>query len=104
MVAHRSPKPLVWVRILVLLPQYKRAIPERNFMYSSFFKSYIIISVILILISVFTIKYSETNSEILEIFDSNNFYWPLPGNRTITSYFGKRNSPTARSIIISLWN
>ena len=38
-----------------------------------------------------------TNSEILGNFDmsSSSFYWPIPGYTRISSYFGKRNSPTA---------
>ena len=63
-------------------------------MYSSFFKFYFFISISLILICVFTIKYSEKNPQILEEFDTTNFNWPLPGNMTITSKFGYRKSPT----------
>lgn len=63
-------------------------------MYSSFFKFYFLISIILILISTFTIKYSEKNPQIFEPIDSSKFNWPLPGNMTITSKFGYRKSPT----------
>ena len=65
-------------------------------MYSSFFKFYIIFLIILIFMSTFTIKYSTTAPKIIEnINDESSFYWPLPGNHTITSPFGRRHSPTS---------
>ena len=38
-----------------------------------------------------------TNSEILGNFDmsSSSFYWPIPGYTRLSSYFGKRVSPTS---------
>lgn len=91
MVAHRSPKPLVWVRILVLLPN-KRAIPERNFMYSSFFKSFILLFFTLIL---YTIFISIAPISYYQDLNSSSFNWPLPNNKNITCYFGPRISPTS---------
>ena len=64
-------------------------------MYNSFFKLYFFTIVFFILISIFTIKYPEKNPETFEEFNSNSFYWPLPNNHKITSYFGKRISPTS---------
>ena len=95
MVAHRSPKPLVWVRILVLLPKLMCYTKKGISMYSSFFKFYIIIIIVLTLASIFTFKYSTTHPEIIEEFSPSNFYWPLPENHKITSKFGKRHSPTS---------
>ena len=66
------------------------------------FNSIIIILIILIFfISIFFIPVmgttENTNIKIFnEITISNSgFVWPLPGYTTITSYFGKRNSPTS---------
>ena len=64
-------------------------------MYSSFFKSFSIITLALILISIFTLKYTNiTTSDTTQPFNPNKFNWPLPGNKNITSPFGPRKSPT----------
>ena len=63
-------------------------------MYSSFFKFYFISIIVLILFSVFTIKTAGNNIENTVEIDEGSFVWPLPNNHIITSYFGRRNSPT----------
>lgn len=74
-------------------------------MIGSFFKPlyYIIIILIFLILFItcfFTPVISSYESIDREIFDqitisSSGFAWPIPGYNTITSYFGKRNSPTA---------
>lgn len=60
-------------------------------MYNSFFKLYIPIILFIIFISFFILIINTSDSLNSEI---SKFYWPLPGNKNITSQFGKRTSPT----------
>lgn len=74
-------------------------------MFSSFFKTfYYFITLLIImitLISCFFIPTFAANNLNLQvnqgeiIISSSGFAWPIPGYTTITSYFGKRISPTA---------
>lgn len=61
-------------------------------MYSSFFKSFIFLSTILILYTIFVSIASLHSNPNLE---STTFTWPLPSNKNITCYFGPRKSPTS---------
>lgn len=72
-------------------------------MYSSFFRFFIIILVIITFLNIiFQASFSglllndSANLSELEILDTSGaeFFWPLPNNHRITSYFGKRNAPT----------
>lgn len=74
-------------------------------MFSSFFKTFYyfiaLLIIIVILISCFFIPTFAGNNFNLQvnkgeiIISSSGFAWPIPGYTTITSYFGKRISPTA---------
>lgn len=66
-------------------------------MYSSFYKFFLIFIILIILISCFviTIPTSENNVQNFVESSTSGFFWPLPGNKNITSPFGKRTSPTS---------
>lgn len=74
-------------------------------MFSSFFKTFYyfitLLIIMIILISCFFIPTFAGNNLNLQvnqgeiIISSSGFAWPIPGYTTITSYFGKRISPTA---------
>ena len=73
-------------------------------MFSSFFKLFyyiiMLLVIIVIFISCFFIPYFSNGQigNFIEqgeiVISSSGFAWPIPGYTTITSYFGKRNSPT----------
>lgn len=64
-------------------------------MYNSFFKFYIPIIIIIICISLFIITIPNIQNPDFSSSEISQFYWPLPGNKNITSQFGKRTSPTS---------
>lgn len=74
-------------------------------MFGSFFKTFYyfiaLLIIMVILISCFFIPTFAGNNLNLQlnqgeiIISSSGFAWPIPGYTTITSYFGKRISPTA---------
>lgn len=74
-------------------------------MNSSFFRPFLIYFIIIFLFCTLFIpiysSYPEAFGNNLDFitFDSSlEFIWPIPDSTTITSYYGKRTSPTARSI------
>lgn len=113
MVAHRSPKPLVWVRILLPLPKEFETILQTLFSFLLNFNKnkeviinkFIFIYIFILCITVFysSIIYFHQNTTYInqEVSNDNNFYfssdflWPVPGFHTITCPFGPRKSPTS---------
>ena len=79
MVAHRSPKPPVRVRILLPLPTYSGAINMEVFMFNSFFKFYILICIILVVFcSIFIPILALDNNADFILTSNGSFFWPTP--------------------------
>lgn len=62
-------------------------------MYNSFFKFYIPIILIFLAFSLLVLFISNKSKFVSPL--ETEFYWPLPGNKNITSPFGRRTSPTS---------
>lgn len=118
MVAHRSPKPPVRVRVLLPLPQktrifnssfftiYLKIIIKKEVIIINKFLNYFYTILIFLIIYISLFYFSKTytlsticsntipNFETEYYFSNYKFFWPVPGFHKITSPFGKRNSPT----------
>jgi murein DD-endopeptidase MepM/ murein hydrolase activator NlpD len=71
-------------------------------MNSSFFKTFFIYFLIIFFICVFFVpvysaypEYFTSTAEFTDFDLSQEYLWPIPGYTKLTSYYGKRTSPTA---------
>lgn len=74
-------------------------------MFSSFFKTFyyliaVLIIIVILICCLFIPTFANSNFQMQInqgeiVISSSGFAWPIPGYTTITSYFGKRESPTA---------
>ncbi len=74
----------------------------------SFFNSGLLYFIIIILLSVFVIpiysyypEFFVSASDFTNFDPSLEFIWPIPGYTALTSPYGKRISPTSRSLFLS---
>lgn len=66
-----------------------------NFKLSFFFFIFITLLICIFFIPILSINSNLISTNTTIPYSSSSYVWPIPGNYHITSYFGKRNSPTS---------
>lgn len=66
-----------------------------TFKLSFLFLIFITIFICIFFIPILSINFNIVSTNTTIPYSNNSYTWPAPGNYNITSYFGRRNSPTS---------